>query len=86
MHQFTVDIPSNSTSEQLICNIQKIVESAGGTLTHDGTSGNFVVKGVTGNFTVTGNVISITLKNKPWYSSYGIIESYIRKNITLVGI
>lgn len=86
MHQFTIDIPAGTDPDLLVESIKQTLASAGGALTYHNKSGSFVVKGVSGGFTVNNSNISITLSNKPWYVSYSVIESYIRKNITLAGI
>lgn len=86
MHQFTMKLPQGTTATQLVTNIKQMVQDAKGTFTNNGDTGTFSIKGVSGGFSIIGDTVSITLSSKPFLVTYGMIESYIRKNINMASI
>jgi hypothetical protein len=82
MAQCNFSIPFNSSPETLAAKAQQAIMGAGGSFQGDSTAGNFGVStplgDIRGSYTIQGSSIMITITNKPFLVSCGMIEKQLR--------
>lgn len=82
-HTFSIKI--NSDIEVVLKKVKSEIANNGGNLVGNNSSGsislNLTIGSVTGDYSVSNNLITLTIKNKPFYLSYNRIESEISKYI-----
>ncbi len=81
---FSIPVPGNA--EQLLSKAKNAVQSQGGTFEGDLNSGNFQVTAfgntIAGSYGMSGDQMNITITDKPFLLSCGMIESYLKSQLT----
>ena len=78
---FEVDKPGDI--ERMLKKAQSEIESKGGTFSGTTKSGRISVSGVNGSYLVTSDAIEITITDKPFLATEGMIKSEIKKALGL---
>ena len=75
-------IPINGSPEQILKKARSAVQGQGGNFDGDNSNGNFKLSvmgnTIAGAYTVSGQNLQITITDKPFLVSCGMIESYLK--------
>lgn len=75
----TFTIPFTGDAGTALARARSVAQQYGGQLTGDATRGTFSGQGVKGRYEVTGNVIQMTIDEKPFVIPWPVLESQIKK-------
>lgn len=80
------DIPFSVPAEAAVIKARSAVESQNGTFNGDANSGNFEVSifgnTIKGDYRVTGQVLNLSITDKPFFVPCSTIESFLLKHIS----
>lgn len=83
-HSF--EIPFEGSAESIIEKAKQTIAGANGTLDGSTSDGTFKVASpvgdVLGNYAVAGNVLKVTITEKPFIAPYSMIEDALRKYLS----
>ena len=79
-------IPFSGPATAILSKAKEVIESQKGIFTGDNTSGNFEVTVLTntvkGSYNISGQVLNLTIINKPFFVPCSTIESFLRSKIS----
>lgn len=75
-------IPFTGSPEEVLAKAKNTVQSQGGNFTGDTNNGDFTVSvfgnKIVGNYTVSGNILNISITDKPFMVPCNAIEGFLK--------
>jgi hypothetical protein len=86
MSNCNISIPFSGEAEIILAKAKAAIESQNGDFTGDANSGSFEVSVfsnlISGHYNVSGQTLNLTITEKPFLISCGVIESILKSKIS----